>query len=99
MQPEKLTIKSQEALQQAQNIARSYSHQEMDGEHLALALISQTDSLIPDLLARGGAPGPPQAGFGKRTGAPPQGAGRGSVRRIDAQEGARCRAVGSDEAE
>ncbi len=56
MQPEKLTIKSQEALQQAQNIARSYSHQEMDGEHLALALISQTDSLIPDLLARVGVP-------------------------------------------
>jgi ATP-dependent Clp protease ATP-binding subunit ClpB len=57
MQPEKLTIKSQEALQEAQNIARSFSHQEMDGEHLMLALISQTDSLIPDLLARVGVPG------------------------------------------
>jgi ATP-dependent Clp protease ATP-binding subunit ClpB len=57
MQPEKLTTKSQEALQEAQNIARSYSHQELDGEHLALALISQTDSLIPDLLQRLGAPG------------------------------------------
>src|ERR1700722_10928725 len=56
MQPEKLTIKSQEALQQAQSIARSYSHQEIDGEHLALALISQADSLIPDLLARVGVP-------------------------------------------
>ncbi|MGH8024883.1 MAG: ATP-dependent chaperone ClpB [Limisphaerales bacterium] len=56
MQLEKLTIKSQEALQEAQNIARSFSHQELDGEHLALALISQTDSLVPDLLARVGAP-------------------------------------------
>ncbi len=56
MQPEKLTQKSQEALQAAQQIARQYSHQEMDGEHLALALIAQTDSLIPDLLERIGVP-------------------------------------------
>ncbi|HTR43261.1 MAG TPA: ATP-dependent chaperone ClpB [Pseudomonadales bacterium] len=57
MQPEKLTLKSQEALQEAQNIARFFSHQEIDGEHLMLALISQTDSLIPDLLQRVGVPG------------------------------------------
>lgn len=56
MQPEKFTIKSQEALQEAQNIARKLSHQEIDGEHLALALISQADSLIPDLLQRVGVP-------------------------------------------
>ena len=47
---EKLTLKSQEALQEAQRIAQGFSHQEIDGEHLMLALISQTDSLIPDLL-------------------------------------------------
>ena len=52
MQPEKFTQKSQEALQSAQQLAREYSHQEIDGEHLALALISQSDSLIPDLLER-----------------------------------------------
>ena len=56
MQPEKLTLKSQEALQEAQRLAREYSHQEIDGEHLALALVSQTDSLIPDLLERIGVP-------------------------------------------
>jgi len=56
MQPEKFTLKSQEALQEAQRLAREYSHQEIDGEHLALALISQTDSLIPDLLERIGVP-------------------------------------------
>jgi len=56
MQPEKLTLKSQEALQEAQRIAREYSHQEIDGEHLALALIGQTESLIPDLLERVGVP-------------------------------------------
>ncbi len=56
MQPDKLTQKSQEALQAAQRLAREYSQQEIDGEHLALALISQTDSLIPDLLERIGVP-------------------------------------------
>ena len=56
MQMEKLTLKSQEALQEAQRIARELSHQELDGEHLALALIGQNDSLIPDLLERIGVP-------------------------------------------
>jgi len=56
MQPEKLTLKSQEALQEAQRLAREYSHQEIDGEHLALALIGQAESLIPDLLERIGVP-------------------------------------------
>ncbi|HEX9048510.1 MAG TPA: AAA family ATPase [Verrucomicrobiae bacterium] len=56
MQPEKLTQKSQEALQTAQRIARDYSHQEIDGEHLAFALINQQESLIPDLLERIGVP-------------------------------------------
>ena len=56
MQPDRLTIKSQEALQEAQRIARDFSHQEMDGEHLLLALIGQAESLIPDLLERIGVP-------------------------------------------
>ena len=34
MQLDKLTLKSQEALQDAQRLAREHSHQEMDGEHL-----------------------------------------------------------------
>jgi ATP-dependent Clp protease ATP-binding subunit ClpB len=56
MQPEKFTQKSQEALQAAQRLATDHSHQEIDGDHLALALIGQTDSLIPDLLERIGVP-------------------------------------------
>jgi len=56
MDLERLTIKSQQALQEAQRIAHGYSHQEVDGEHLLLALISQTDSLIPDLLEKIGVP-------------------------------------------
>src|SRR6266700_2847675 len=56
MQLDKLTQKSQEALQEAQRIANCLSHQEVDGEHLLLAMIGQTDSLIPDLLQRIGVP-------------------------------------------
>jgi ATP-dependent Clp protease ATP-binding subunit ClpB len=56
MQLDKFTQKSQEALQEAQRLAREHSHQEIDGEHLALTLIGQTESLIPDLLERIGVP-------------------------------------------
>src|SRR5258707_2231523 len=52
MQLERLTIKSQEALQEAQQIARGYTHQEVDGEHLLLAMIGQSESLIPHLLEK-----------------------------------------------
>jgi ATP-dependent Clp protease ATP-binding subunit ClpB len=57
MELEKFTVKSQEALNEAQKIAQANSHQEIDGEHLMLALISQTDSLIPELLEKVGVPG------------------------------------------
>ena len=56
MQLDRFTIKSQEALQEAQRIAQGYSHQEVDGEHLLLAMIGQADSLIPDLLEKIGVP-------------------------------------------
>ena len=56
MQMDKLTIKSQEALNEAQRIAHGFSHQQIDGEHLMLALIGQQKSLIPDLLERIGVP-------------------------------------------
>jgi ATP-dependent Clp protease ATP-binding subunit ClpB len=53
---ERLTIKSQEALRDAQQLAQGYSHQEVDGEHLLLAMIGQAESLIPDLLEKIGIP-------------------------------------------
>src|SRR5664279_3204068 len=56
MQLDKWTMKSQEALQDAQRLAREHSHQEMDGEHLLLALLGQAESLVPELLARIGVP-------------------------------------------
>jgi ATP-dependent Clp protease ATP-binding subunit ClpB len=56
MQLDKLTIKSQEALQEAQRLAHGYSHQEVDGEHLLLALLGQSESLVPELLQKIGVP-------------------------------------------
>ncbi len=48
----KFTVKSQEALQAAQTKAVRFGHQEVDGEHLLLALLEQSDGLIPRLLRR-----------------------------------------------
>ncbi len=56
MQLDKLTIKSQEALAEAQRIAHNYSHQAVDCEHLLLALIGQAESLVPELLEKIGIP-------------------------------------------
>ncbi|PYK61212.1 MAG: hypothetical protein DME21_09745, partial [Verrucomicrobia bacterium] len=58
MQLDKLTVKAQAALQEAQQIAHRYSHQEIDGEHLLLALAQQSDSLIPELLQKLGVTAP-----------------------------------------
>src|SRR5262245_45492938 len=52
MQPDRFTIKAQEAVQAAQQLAQERSHQQLDAEHLALALMQQEDSLIPQLLQR-----------------------------------------------
>src|SRR5436305_13660206 len=48
----RLTQKSQEALQSAQTKALRFGHQETDGEHLCLALLEQPEGLIPRLLTR-----------------------------------------------
>jgi ATP-dependent Clp protease ATP-binding subunit ClpB len=48
----KLTQKSQEAVQSAQTKALRYGHVEVDGEHLLLALLEQAEGLIPRLLTR-----------------------------------------------
>ncbi len=52
MNTEKLTQKSQEALNSAVSIAASYNHQEVDVEHLLLALINQHEGLVPRLLQK-----------------------------------------------
>ena len=52
MNMNRLTQKSQEALQTAQSLAVREGHYEIDVEHLAAALIEQQDGLIPRLLKR-----------------------------------------------
>jgi ATP-dependent Clp protease ATP-binding subunit ClpB len=53
----KLTQKSQEAFQSAQTKALRFGHQEVDVEHLLLALLEQPEGLIPRLLTRMDVPG------------------------------------------
>ena len=48
----KLTQRSQEAVQEAQTLAVGLGHQEVDGEHLLLALVTQEGGLVPNLLAK-----------------------------------------------
>ena len=52
MDMNKLTQKSQEAVQQAQATALRYGHQEVDGEHLLASLLAQDSGLFPRMLTR-----------------------------------------------
>src|ERR1051325_7360163 len=52
MQLDRLTTKAQGALQDAQRIAQEHSHQAIDGEHLLLALLRQSEGLIQPLLQK-----------------------------------------------
>jgi len=49
---DKFTVKAQEAIGEAQQIAASYNHQEIKGEHLLLALINQKDGVVPSILQK-----------------------------------------------
>ncbi|MFI1863932.1 ATP-dependent chaperone ClpB [Streptomyces jumonjinensis] len=55
MDMNRLTQKSQEALQEAQSTAVRLGQNEVDGEHLLLALLDQTDGLTARLLTAAGA--------------------------------------------
>jgi ATP-dependent Clp protease ATP-binding subunit ClpB len=50
----RLTTRSQEALQQAQSLATSLGHPEVDGDHLLLALLSDRDGLAVRLIELAG---------------------------------------------
>src|SRR5712691_2800707 len=62
MQFDRFTIKAQEALQGAQGVAHKYSHQQIDGEHLMLALLEQSEGLIHPLLQKLGVAPPALTG-------------------------------------
>jgi len=50
MRFDRLTEKAQEALLAAQELARARGHQQVDVEHLLLALLDQTDGVVPRLV-------------------------------------------------
>ena len=52
MNMNQFTLKSQEALEAAQNLAAEYSHPQIETEHLLLALIRQEDGLSRNILAK-----------------------------------------------
>ncbi|TFG91436.1 MAG: type VI secretion system ATPase TssH, partial [Candidatus Atribacteria bacterium] len=49
---DKFTIKAQEAIGEAQQIASGYNHQEIKNEHLLLALMNQKDGVVPSILQK-----------------------------------------------
>ncbi len=55
MQIEKFTLKAQEALQEAKAIAERKNHQQIDVEHLLLALLEQKEGIVIPILQKLGA--------------------------------------------
>jgi ATP-dependent Clp protease ATP-binding subunit ClpB len=49
---DKMTVKAQEALQQAQEIAARHENQSVEPVHLLAALVEQQDGVVPSLLTR-----------------------------------------------
>jgi ATP-dependent Clp protease ATP-binding subunit ClpB len=49
---DKMTVKAQEALQHANEVAARHENQQIEPVHLLEALVSQTDGVVPPLLAR-----------------------------------------------
>jgi ATP-dependent Clp protease ATP-binding subunit ClpB len=49
---EKMTVKAQEAVQSAQEIAARHENQQVEPVHLLAALVGQADGVVPPLLAR-----------------------------------------------
>jgi len=52
MQPDRLTVKSQEALERAQRLARDRGHQELQPEHLLAALLAEDDGTVSAVLQK-----------------------------------------------
>src|SRR5215469_4416020 len=49
---EKMTVKAQEAVQGAQEVAAQHENQQIEPIHLLAALVAQTDGVVPPLLTR-----------------------------------------------
>ena len=55
MRFDRFTIKAQDAIQAAQEIAQRYSHPELTNEHLLMALLEQEDGVVPPIIQKLGA--------------------------------------------
>jgi ATP-dependent Clp protease ATP-binding subunit ClpB len=54
MRFDKLTLKLQEAFQDAERLAGQYGHQGIDVEHILLALVQQPEGTVPEILKKFG---------------------------------------------
>jgi len=55
MRFDKLTLKSQEAVQESQQLAENFGHQQIEPEHLARVIMDQREGVIPPILGKVGA--------------------------------------------
>ena len=55
MDPNQYTQRAQEALVQAQQFASEHNHSQIEPEHLLLALLTQTDGVVPQVVSKLGA--------------------------------------------
>ncbi|MDR0561069.1 MAG: Clp protease N-terminal domain-containing protein, partial [Spirochaetaceae bacterium] len=55
MNPEKLTIKAQSAVNEASSLAQKADHPQIETEHLLLALLQQEDGIVSPIIERIGA--------------------------------------------
>ncbi len=54
MRLDKFTIKAQEALQEAQGITEKHEHQQIEPEHLLIALLHQSEGVVPQIFQKMG---------------------------------------------
>jgi ATP-dependent Clp protease ATP-binding subunit ClpB len=52
MDPNKFTQKAQEAVVAARSVAKEHSHGQIEPEHLLLALLRQTDGIVPQIVQK-----------------------------------------------
>ena len=55
MRFDKFTLKAQEVIQDSQQLAERFGHQQIEPEHLVRAILDQTEGVIPPLLGKIGA--------------------------------------------
>jgi ATP-dependent Clp protease ATP-binding subunit ClpB len=55
MRFDKFTLKAQEVVQASQHLAEKFGHQQIEPEHLAMAILDQREGVIPPLLGKIGA--------------------------------------------